>query len=244
MSFGEPWSTGEEESEFGDDGRRSGTLDPCPGVAVLEINPQITSVTANSVGDARPPETALTAVHFGLTADDSQDESLADGMRGCEVTRSYRAGTTHRVKICCSASRWPVRRRRTCDARDTTQEHKENRAPTRRELQTMGGRVGFFVEWADIETEICTLEERRLECRELLGEMAIYEEDLNGAELKHYHDLASIAWWEHVETKDPERELLILRDGTRRLLVRLLHLQSAAPPKPVRRTKRPARRKR
>ena len=36
---------------------------------------------------------------------------------------------------------------------DTTQEHKKNRAPTRSELQIMGGRVGLFAEWADyIET--------------------------------------------------------------------------------------------
>ena len=71
----------------------------------------------------------------------------------------------------------------------------------------MGGRIGLFVEWADyIETEGCTLEEKRLEYRELLGEMAIYEEDLQGAELKHYTDLTTIAWWEHDETEDAERE--------------------------------------
>ena len=58
----------------------------------------------------------------------------------------------------------------------------------------MGGRVGFFVEWADhIETEGGTLEERPRGYRELLGEMAICEEDLKGAELKHHHDLAKIA---------------------------------------------------
>ena len=39
--------------------------------------------------------------------------------------------------------------------------------------------------------------------------MAIYEEDLNGAELKHYNNLATIAWWEHDETEDAERELRI-----------------------------------
>ena len=42
--------------------------------------------------------------------------------------------------------------------------------------------------------------------------MAIYEEDLNGAELKHYTDLTTIGWWEHDETEDAERELPILRD--------------------------------
>ena len=164
-----------------------------------------------------------------LCPDDSQDECLADGMRGCELACSFRAATPHRVKIGCSARRWPVRVRVTCDARDTTQEHKENRAPTRRELQIMGGRVGLFVEWADyIETEGGTLDEQRLEYRELLGEMAIYEEDLNGAELKHYNDLATIAWWEHDEMEDAERELRILRDGTRWLILHLFHVQSAA----------------
>ena len=70
----------------------------------------------------------------------------------------------------------------------------------------MGGRIGLFVEWPDyIETEGSTLEEKRLEYRELLGEMAIYEEDLTGAELKHYTDLTTIAWWEHDETEDAER---------------------------------------
>ena len=132
----------------------SGTRDACPGAAATEINPQITCVSAKSVGDARPPGTALRTEHFDLTADDSQDDCLADGMRGCEVTCSYRAATPHRVKIGCSARRWPVLRRRTCGARDTTQELKKNSAPTGRELQTMGGRVGFLVEWTDyIETE-------------------------------------------------------------------------------------------
>ena len=112
-------------------------------------------------------------------------------------------------------------------------------------MQILGGRIGLFVEWADcIETGGGTLEEKRLEYRELLGEMAIYEEDLNGAELKHYHDLTTIAWREHDETEDAERELRTLRDGTRRLILHLLHMQNTAPPKPVRRSKRPARRKR
>ena len=129
--------------------------------------------------------------------------------------------------------------------RDTTQEHKENRYPTRRELQILGGRIGLFVEWADyIETEAGTLEEQRLEYRELLGEMAIFEEALNGAELEWYSDLTTIVWWEHDETEDAERELRVLRDGTRRLLLHLFHMQNTAPPKRVRRIKRPPRRKR
>ena len=62
-------------------------------------------------------------------------------------------------------------------------------------------RVGLFVEWADcIETRGGTLEEKRLEYRELLGEMAKNEEDLNGAELEQCSDLTTIAWWEHDET--------------------------------------------
>ena len=112
-------------------------------------------------------------------------------------------------------------------------------------MQILGGRIGLFVEWADcIETGGGTLEEKRLEYRKLLGEMAIYEEDLNGAVLKHYNDLTTIAWWEHDETEDAERELRTLRDGTRRLILHLVHMQNTAPPKPVRRSKRPARRKR
>ena len=107
--------------------------------------------------------------HFDLTADDSQDECLADGMPSCEMACPCRTSTPHRVKIGYTARRWPVRRRGTCDARHTTQEHKENRTPTRRELQILGGRIGLFVEWADyIETEGGTLEEQRLEYRELL----------------------------------------------------------------------------
>ena len=161
---------------------------------------------STSVDDACP-RPRLCTEHFDLTVDDSQDEGLADDMHGCELARPCRTATPHRVKIGCSARRWPVRRRRTYDARDTTHEHKEKRAPTRRELQILGGRIGLFVEWADcIETGGGTLEERRLEYRELLGEMAIYEEDLNGAELKHYNDLTTIAWWEHDETEDAERE--------------------------------------
>ena len=112
-------------------------------------------------------------------------------------------------------------------------------------MQILGGRIGLFVEWADcIETEGSTLEEKRLEYRELLGEMAIFEEDLNGAELEHYTDLTTIAWWEHDETEDAERELRTLRDGARRLILHQLRVQNIAPPKRFRRTKRPARRKR
>ena len=40
----------------------------------------------------------------------------------------------------------------------------------------------------------------------------MYEEDLNGAELEQNTDLTTIAWWEHDETEDAERELRTLRD--------------------------------
>ena len=93
-----------------------------------------------------------------------------------------------------------------------------------------------------IETEGGTLEEERLEFRELLCEMAIHEEDHHRAELGHYNDLATIAWWEHDETEDTERELRILQDGTRPLILHLFHAQSAVPPKHLRRIKRLARR--
>ena len=190
------------------------------------------------------PRPRLCTEHFDLTVDDSQDEGLADDMHGCELARPCRTATLHRVMVGHTARRWPVRRRGTCDVRDTTPKYKENWIPTRREMQILGGRVGLFVEWADcIETGGGTLEEKRLEYRELLGEMAIYEEDLNGAELEQYTDLTTIAWWEHDETEDAERELRTLRDGARRLILHLLHMQNTAPPKPVRRSKRPARKK-
>ena len=42
---------------------------------------------------------------------------------------------------------------------------------------------------------------------------------INGAELKHYNDLTTFAWWDHDETEDAKRELRILRDGARRLIL-------------------------
>ena len=50
-------------------------------------------------------------------------------------------------------------------------------------------RVGLFVEWPDCIGG--TLEDRRVEYRKLLGEMGIYEGDLNEAELQLYHQLAT-----------------------------------------------------
>ena len=156
---------------------------------------------STSVDDACP-RPRLCTEHFDLTLDDSQEEGLADDMHGCELARPCRTATPHRVMVGCSALRWTVRRRGTCEVRDTTPKYKENWIPTRTEMQILGGRVGLFVEWADcIETGGGTLEERRLEYRELLGEMAIYEEDLNGTVLKQYTDLTTIAWWEHDETE-------------------------------------------
>ena len=109
----------------------------------------ITGVTT-SVDDACPRPRSCTE-HFYLTADDSQDECLADGMPSYVMACPCRTSTPHRVMIGCTARRWPVRRRGTCDARHTTQEHKENRTPTRRELQILGGRIGLFVEWDGAE---------------------------------------------------------------------------------------------
>ena len=65
------------------------------------------------------PGPRLCTEHFDLTADDSQDEGLADGMHSCELACTCRTATPHRVMIGCSARRWPVRRRGTRDVRDT-----------------------------------------------------------------------------------------------------------------------------
>ena len=72
------------------------------------------------------PWPRLCTENFDLAADDSQDEGLADGLHGCELACPCRTATPHRVMIGYTACRWPVRRRRTCDAKDTTREHKEN----------------------------------------------------------------------------------------------------------------------
>ena len=118
-----------------------------PSPQFLTMADLITGVTT-SVDDACPRPRSCTE-HFDLTADDSQDECLADGMPSYVMACPCRTSTPHRVIIC-----WPVRKRGTCDARHTTQEHKGIRTPTRRELQILGGRIGLFVEWADyIETE-------------------------------------------------------------------------------------------
>ena len=92
------------------------------------------------------PRPRLCTEHFDLTVDDSQDEGLADDMHGCELARPCRTATLHRVMVGHTACRWPVRRRGTCDVRDTTPKYKENWIPTRRELQILGGRIGLFVE--------------------------------------------------------------------------------------------------
>ena len=76
--------------------------------------------------DARP---RWCAEHFDLTVDDSQDEGLADGMHGCELARPCRTATLYRVMVGHTARRWPVRRRGTCDVRDTTPKYKENWIP-------------------------------------------------------------------------------------------------------------------
>ena len=169
--------------------------------------------------------------HFDLTADDSQDERLADGMRGCELACTCRTATPHRVMIGYTARR--------CLSVDGNVRREGHHSRAQGEQDSNQKRAANHGRQADsIETEGDTLEEHRLEYRELLGEMAIYEEDLHGAELKYYNDLATIPWWEHDETEDAERELRILRDGARRLILHLLHMQNTAPPKRGRRIKR------
>ena len=50
------------------------------------------------------------------------------------------------------------------------------------DLLAMGGRVAFLMLWAhDIEESGGTPEERRAEYRQLLGEMCLFEEDLDEA---------------------------------------------------------------
>ena len=57
------------------------------------------------------------------------------------------------------------------------------RDPLAVDARDMVGRIGFFVEWADsIESEGNNSEERRFEFKELLGEMSIYEDDLNASQ--------------------------------------------------------------
>ena len=99
VSFGESWSprrTG--QTVFVGDARPPGAGDACPGTAAIEINPPRKCVSAVSFAERfeiwrrlcgaaasdRPLETALTTEHFDFTADDSQDECLADGMRGTQ----------------------------------------------------------------------------------------------------------------------------------------------------------------
>ena len=64
------------------------------------------------------PRPRFCTEHFDLTADDSQDEGLADDMHGCELACPCRTATPHRVMIGYTARRWPVRRRKTCDVRN------------------------------------------------------------------------------------------------------------------------------
>ena len=191
------------------------------------------SGASTSVDDACP-RPRLCTEHFDLTVDDSQDEGLADDMHGCELARPCRTATPHRVMVGCSARRWAVQNVR-CEGHHSKVQgeldpNEEGDANLGRQDRSLCGGG--------------TLEEKRLEYRELLGEMTIFEEDLNGAELKQYTDLTTIAWWEHDETEDAERELRTLLDGARRLILHLLHMQNTAPPKPVRQSKRLARRKR
>ena len=62
------------------------------------------------------------------------------------------------------------------------------------------GRNGFFVECSDsIESEGSNSEERLFEYRELLGEMSIFEDDLNASKRKLFNQLEIMASMEHDE---------------------------------------------
>ena len=66
------------------------------------------------------------------------------------------------------------------------------------DARDIGGRIGIFVEWADSnESDGNDSEERRFGCRELLGEMSIYEDDVNASERKQFNQLGMLASLEH-----------------------------------------------
>ena len=73
------------------------------------------------------------------------------------------------------------------------------------DLLASGGRVGFLALWAnDIEAAGGSLEERRAEYRELLGEMCLFEEDLDEAEEGAFLPSFVAADLEHDATADPQ----------------------------------------
>ena len=81
---------------------------PAPPVTCFSPSPQfptmadlITGVTT-SVDDVCPRPRSCTE-HCDLTADDSQDECLADGMPSYEMACPCRTSTPHRVMIGCTA---------------------------------------------------------------------------------------------------------------------------------------------
>ena len=84
------------------------------------------------------------------------------------------------------------------------------RDPQAVDARDIGGRIGFFVEWAEsIESEGKNSDERRFEYRELLSEMSIHEDDLNASERKQFNQRGILASLEHDEMEDHERELRI-----------------------------------
>ena len=76
--------------------------------------------------------------------------------------------------------------------------------PQQPDLLAMGGRVGFLILWAnDIEESGGSPEERRAEYRHLLGEMCLFEGDLEEAESEFFCHLIVAADLEHDATMVP-----------------------------------------
>ena len=127
-------------------------------------------------------------IHFDLTADDSEEESLLVAMQ-----IASRSGATYSVTLSRSECRWPTRRRVTCLTGRTEEQHFPTVDPVSSEqldLLAIGGRVGLLMLWAnDIEESGGTPEERRAEYRQLLGEMCLFEEDLDEAERESFYHL-------------------------------------------------------
>ena len=60
-----------------------------------------------------------------------------------------------------------------------------------------------------------------------LGEMSINEDDFNATERKQFNQLRTLANLERHDVEDHERELRILRTGTRPLLIHMFEMQTA-----------------
>ena len=169
-------------------------------------------------------------IHFDLTADDSEEKCLLVAMQ-----IASRSGATYAVTLSRSECRWPTRRRVTCLAGLAEEQHFSTLDPVSLEqpdLLAMGGRVAFLMLWAnDIEESGGTPEERRAEYRQLLGEMCLFEEDVDEVERESFYHLIVAADLEHDATMDCEGEMRDIRDSARQILLCLLEVQMA-PPRP------------